>query len=334
MNLTIRDYKRHYGLDPSSMTKCIFEDYEEAYDWLEEGDDVASHHTAYSRRLFEAGVRRAILDNPTARLYGLEVEVPGPRRGVRTHEADTLDRLGAVRKTDGSLSEYDIEFVFPPLTASYIKRARLINRLVEALPDYREPHDDNVFGVHIHSNIGAMREEVVPLVIGTVRDNCQFFRYVAGRTGYSAYGYADRDLYTRYAACISGTIGTIEYRMFRSTADQRELDLWMDVIVALEDWAHSVPTAILPKQTEATGSIYQSSVPDIYNIDRFRAFVSANKRKYRNVERVFRAYTKAVERYPGYHHYAGGSYFMYHDIDEILPPRKKRTSGDTHATQS
>ena len=233
--------------------------------------------------------------NNKARVYGIELEVPYSCNGRRSVDWRGLHALRALRTSDGSLRCDDIEFNFPPLTAAAIKRGRIIDRTLEALNRAtHEPHDYqyNTYGIHIHSNIQWMKPKTPYIVSHLVRDNDRFFKWVAGRVGYSSYGSATDHFTGKYATCLQPCRHTLEWRIFRSTYNQRLVNVWLDLIRAVEDWAE-LPITQDAYGVTGTGGATEIVRTPVDPLARFFSFVSANRRKYGTVSRIIDAYDKS-----------------------------------------
>lgn len=296
-------------------------------------------HDGPTQDAFGDAVRSLLHEDSRARLYGIELEVPGDY-SISTSALRKLDALGALRKGDGSLRDCDVEFNFPPLTAEYIKRAKILTKVESVMASecgsptgntsFDDEDDEGIvnYGIHIHSNMGWMNMQAAKLVVGIIRDNATFFRWLSGRNGYSPYSSAWGHFDHRYAACLTGR-GTIEYRMFRSTYDQRELNVWLDVITALEDWAHSLPEESLPVDVVSSWSPRSAPVslpvPDAVTLRRFFEFVKSNKKKYRLADRAIDKYNLDSVT-SGFHYNSGdyNRYSLYASIDTVYPARKRK----------
>jgi hypothetical protein len=248
-----------------------------------------------------------------------------------------LDKLAALRKEDGSLRWVDIEFNFPPLTAEYIKRAKIITKVAGIMRPYADDPSERVtnsygdsfqYGIHIHSNRGWMEERAAQTIVSFIRSNAAFFRWISGRRGYSAYVHPFTELDDRFAACLTYK-NTIEYRMFRSTYDQREVNVWLSCIQALEDWAHSLPESVLPETRSGMYSWQRELVfPDstAVALSKFFDFVRTSKGKYPGLKRAINWYEKQSNLY-GNRADSGrdyDEYSLYSVIDSIIPVRQRK----------
>lgn len=305
-------------------------------DCNEDGDDTNAHHDYEVCDQFDDAVQKMIRNNPKARVYGIELEVPGthdlPDKAMRE-----LDKLAALRKGDGSLRYIDIEFNFPPLTAEYIKRAKIITKVAGVMLNHAEDPTDRQtnsygefyeYGIHIHSNRGWMKEPAAQTIVSFIRNNPAFFRWLSGRRGYSAYSSPFTELDDRMAACLTYK-NTIEYRMFRSTYDQREVNVWLSCIQALEDWAHSLPESVLPELRGGMYSWQRELVfpePAAVRIGKFFDFVRTSKGKYPGLKRAINWFEKQSVLY-GNRADTSRTYdefSLYSVIDSIIPIRQRK----------
>jgi hypothetical protein len=302
----------------------------------DDGGNTNAHHSYVVCGQFENAVGNMIRNDPKARVYGIELEVPGsgtvPEDALRK-----LDKLGALRKEDGSLRYIDIEFNFPPLTAEYIKRAKIVTKVAGVMLQHADDPthgaadsygDSYSYGIHIHSNRGWMEERAAQTIVSFIRSNAAFFRWLSGRRGYSAYVSPHTLLDDRYAACLTYK-NTIEYRMFRSTYDQREVNVWLSCIQAIEDWAHSLPETVLPELRGGTYSWQRELVfpePAAVRIGKFFDFVRTSKGKYPGLKRAINWFEKQSDLY-GSRADAGRTYdefSLYSVIDSISPIRQRK----------
>jgi hypothetical protein len=198
------------------------------------GRDSARYKTGAVER-----VVRAAGNTPTAKVYGVEIELP-VRSDIRTEDMTALDDMPIDRKSDGSLGYADIEFVFPPMSPNQWRMSKLFDQFVEAYSQIQTRRTANNYGTHIHTNVNAWHPASVALVYPIVRSNSELFAWVAGRYGY------DNLSYSSLAACRSGLQGrsiagysrhgTVEFRIFDATTDRDRLLSWMKWIDAVEDY--------------------------------------------------------------------------------------------------
>jgi hypothetical protein len=299
--------------------------------------DGLHHNYGLSYAFYEA-VRSVLRDDPKARVYGLELEVPGSSY-VSPAIRDKLDKLVAIRKDDGSLRDYDVEFNFPPLTAEYIRRSKILTKVRDVMmpiggdptcEHYYDEDDDGYdgdaikYGIHIHSNAAWMKRHAQHFIVSFVRRNPLFFRWLSGRTGYSGYYCPDFNMGDRLAACTTD-LGTIEYRMFRSTYDQRELNVWLSCIKAIEDWAHSIDDDLLPYMgNDLYGPKLTWRDESVVALEQFFAYVRATKGKYPGLRRTLKAYTadRATCATDDMYDYDRRS--LYAHINSIFPARQRK----------
>lgn len=290
-----------------------------------------NYHDWAAGDVWYGAVNTLLRADPTARVYGIELELPC-EGSLRMKDIEALDKTCAIRKSDGSLRGSDIEFNFPPLTAKYLKRAKLVDHIGSIMSkyaydeDYYDDDDDVEYGVHIHSNRGWMDPNAALFIVNFIRTSPLLCKWISGRDGYSSYGYG-LDPYHRYAACFTHK-NTIEYRIFRSTTDQREVNVWLDFIMAVEDWAHTLPN--LPGATEsAWGYLTMENTSGIAGEQEFIAYVMSNKRKYSVLARALAVYLKHKASTSSY----SAIYNVWSDYDvtslyavlwSILPKKRER----------
>lgn len=127
-----------------------------------------------------------------------------------------------------------------------------------------------------------------------VRSNPTFFRWVSGRYGYSPYLDSHCNFTGKAATCWQPGLGTLEWRIFRSTYNQRLVNVWLDIVQAVEDWAESVansgavsyvPTLARPLQCSEGTSIHGYD-----GLQAFFAFVNQSRRRYGTVKRAIKKY--------------------------------------------
>jgi len=251
-------------------------------------DTYGPHHSEIVEDAWTKAVA-SVMNGNKARVYGIELEVP-TSRGLLTTQLAALDRLRAGRVEDRSLnSGSDIEFRFPPLSVDAIKRMRLIDRTRKILGSRTwEPELDehNTYGIHIHSNIAWMKELTPYIVSYLVRSNSLFFQWVSGRLGYSRYEEPASYFYSKMATCVQLGLGTLEWRIFRSTYNQELVNLWLDLIRAVEDWAEQQSPSHIYATDVDTDTVMLHTPPNVLTLESFFQFVLSNKRRYQKVARL------------------------------------------------
>jgi hypothetical protein len=178
--------------------------------------------------------------NHTAKAYGLEIELPcSPGDGTLFRE---LSKLPIDRKRDGSLNGEDIEFVFPPMSTTQWRTSTLFDQFAriynEQLATGRAAPR---YGTHIHTNVNGWHPASALLIRPLVRNNADFFKWIAGREPYDPLGQKPlADQYTtftdRSVAGVQWGFGTVEYRIFDATVDKQRLLSWMSILDGIETY--------------------------------------------------------------------------------------------------